>query len=204
MVGKKKTFFKGALLALTVILLVSLTIPFEASAESNSNTSTKINTDATNLQDDSVNSPAGLNSNDSTEAKFDLNSNETQVQNVTLPDGKQGTFVVEPEEQATNPKTSVVRASSVKATSGVHKVSFYSGPVNASFKVKIANYKITKAYDKWYLIIGSSVKSSKLKIDNSKQATLYFTFGTPIWDFGGWNGWLRAKIKGKTLYTSIK
>ncbi|WP_374965240.1 DUF5626 family protein [Lysinibacillus sp. RS5] len=116
-------------------------------------------------------------------ATFDLNNPEKQEQEITLSNNETAVVGLEP---VSNPLT--------RASNGTYKAYWYSGVANAHFYFTVSNNKITQVYDGWHLFVGTSVKSANLTLDSSKQATYYFEFGTPIWDFGGWNGWLRAKI----------
>ena len=125
-------------------------------------------------------------------SEFDLNSLETQEKQVVLPSGETATFGISPDFNT-----------SLRASNGTYKAYWYTGVANASFKFTVKGNKITKAYDKSYFFLGASLKSNTLKLDNSKQATLYFEFTRPVYDFGGWNGWLRAKINSnnKIVYS---
>lgn len=127
------------------------------------------------------------------EISIDLNSNESQSFEKQLSNGEVFKLEVSPE----NPVS--------KVSDGVWNIKWNIGICNCSFKIKVSKNKILSAYDGKYIFTGFSVKSARLKVDNSKQATYYFEFGTPIWDFGGWNGWLRANINSKNeLKVSIK
>lgn len=127
-------------------------------------------------------------------ATFDLNNPEKQEIEITLPNDETAVVGL---EKISNPLA--------KASNGTYKAYWYSGVANASFLFDVSSNKIKKAYDAWHMFVGTSVKSSDLKLDSSKQATYYFEFGTPIWDFGGWNGWLRAKINSNNeIEYSIK
>lgn len=130
-------------------------------------------------------------------ATFDLSNPEKQEQIITLPNNETIVFGL---EMIANP---LARAST--ASNGTYKAYWYSGVANASFRFTVRNSEITSVFDPWYLFVGASVKSANLLLDSPKQATYYFDFGTPIWDFGGWNGWLRARIdhNNKIIY-SIK
>ncbi len=130
-------------------------------------------------------------------AAFDLKSRGIQEKDVIMANGELATVGTTP---VIEPSNGLLRASN-----GNYKAYWYTGTYNCSFKFTVKSNKITRVYDKWYRMYGVSVKSNKLKLDNSKQATYYFEFGMPIWDLGGWNGWLRAKINGsnKIVY-SIK
>lgn len=128
------------------------------------------------------------------ETEFDLNSSEIQEKQITLSNNEKVTVGVVPEHN-----------SMLRVSNGSHKVYFYSGIANVTFKVRVSNNRITRAYDPWYIILGASVKSDTLKVDNSKQATYYFKFKTPVWEFGGWTGWVRANINSSNkLVVSIK
>lgn len=127
-------------------------------------------------------------------ATFDLNSPEKQEFEVTTSNNE---TVIVGLEKVSDPLT--------RASNGSYKAYWYSGIANTHFYFDVSSNTITKAYDGWYAFIGGSVKSADLRLDSSKQATYYFDFGTPIWDFGGWNGWLRAKINSNNeLEYSIK
>ncbi len=78
----------------------------------------------------------------------------------------------------------------LRASNGNYKAYWYTGAYNCSFKFTVKNNKITRAYDKDYHMYGVKVKSEKLKLDNSKQATNYFDFTTIFYEMGGWHGWL--------------
>ncbi|MGL4875557.1 MAG: DUF5626 family protein [Clostridium sp.] len=133
--------------------------------------------------------------NESKEIVFDLNCRGIQEKEVTLSNGEKGVLGITPVE--TN--------SFSRVSNGKYKIYFYGVSANASFYVNINNNRITRAYDPWHLIVGASVKSSRLAIDSSKQATYYFEFGTPIWDFGGWTGWVRARLNSNNkIVVSIK
>ena len=67
-------------------------------------------------------------------------------------------------------------------------ISWNIGIARASFKISVSSNKIARAYDGSYTFYSANVKSAKLSRDSNKQATYRFTFGTPIWDLGGWNG----------------
>lgn len=124
---------------------------------------------------------------------IDLNSSESKIIEKKLSNGE--TFNLE-----ISPENSVDRISN-----GVWNIKWNIGICSCSFKIKVSNNKILSAYDGKYMFAPFSVKSANLKRDSSKQATYYFQFGTPIWDFGGWNGWLRANINSKNeLKVSIK
>lgn len=138
--------------------------------------------------------PAFASSNNSKSATFELKSKEIQEKEINLPNGEKGIIGIEP-----------VTNLFERASNGSHKIYYYSGVGNATFYINVSNNRITRAYDPWHLIIGASVKSASLKLDNSKQATYNFSFGTPIWDFGGWNGWVRANINYKNqIVVTIK
>lgn len=126
---------------------------------------------------------------------FDLTNNETQEIRFLNEQNEEVVYGIEP---IINPRTP-------KVANGKWKIYFYSGPANCSFYINISDNKITSAYDPWHLFVGAAVNSAILKKDSSKQATYYFQFGTPIWNFGGWTGYLRAKINSNNnLVVSIQ
>lgn len=132
--------------------------------------------------------------------EFDLNSSEVQEKQITLSNGEKVTVGVAPEHSSDKGNSNKLQVSN-----GTHKIYFYGIIANVTFNVNVSNNRITRAFDPWYLIIGASVKSSNLKVDNSKQATYFFEFTTPIWELGGWTGWVRANINSSNkLVVSIK
>ena len=127
---------------------------------------------------------------------IDLNSYETKKVEKKLSNGETFSLEIAPE----NKENQLARVSN-----GVWNIKWNIGVCSCSFKIKVSNNKILSAYDGKYMFVPFSVKSANLKRDSSKQATYYFQFGTPIWDFGGWNGWLRANINSRNeLKVSIK
>lgn len=124
-------------------------------------------------------------------ATFDLTNPEKQEQIITLPSNETAVVGL---EMISNPTARATLGSATRAVNGTYKAYWYSGVANASFRFTVNNNTITSVFDPWYLFVGVSVKSANLTLESPKQATYYFDFGTPIWDFGGWNGWLRAKI----------
>ncbi|MGM9903858.1 hypothetical protein A5844_002522 [Enterococcus sp. 10A9_DIV0425] len=132
--------------------------------------------------------------NSSNHIEFDLSKNRRQVETIRLSNEEVVKIVVEP-----------VSNSQIRLGNGGWNIYYYSGIFNCGFKIKVSSNSITSAYDPWYYHIGVSVKSSSLKRDNLKQATYYFEFGTPVWDFGGWSGWLRATINhSNNLVVTVK
>ena len=123
------------------------------------------------------------NASADTSAIFDLNQSGSQTQTMIGSNGQEQQLTVSDD---TN--------SLLRVANGTKTISWNVGIARASFKISVSGNKITRAYDGTYTFYTASVKSAKLSRDSNKQATYRFTFGTPIWDFGGWNGWLRANI----------
>lgn len=159
-----------------------------------------------------VKSGNDLNSNDKlskesvekiekTLGSFELNQPGIQEKTINLGNNKTAVVGLEYTPTVSNSKDGMLRAASLQ--NGKYRAYWTTGVFNCEFRFIVSNNKITKAYDGTYSGIGVSVKSANLKLDSSKQATYYFEFGTPVWDFGGWNGWLRAKIdsNNKISYT---
>lgn len=136
-------------------------------------------------------------------ASFDLTKKETQEKVITLGNGEKAVIGIEPIASETNGTMERSTFQNVKVTNGKFHAYWKSGVLNLSFYFDINNLRITRAYDASYSSIGVVVKSANLKLDSSKQATYYIEMGTPIWDFGGASGWLRAKISGDRVYFSI-
>ncbi|MGX7025950.1 DUF5626 family protein [Vagococcus hydrophili] len=128
------------------------------------------------------------------EVEFDLKETGIQTKKIIAEDGTEAIITIEPEF---NPMSRV--------SNGTYKIYYYAGIFNCSFRIRVSGNNITSAYDGTYSHWGVSVKSSSLRRESNKRATYYFEFGSPVWDFGGWNGWLRATINGSNkLVTTVK
>ncbi|WP_301359476.1 DUF5626 family protein [Enterococcus spodopteracolus] len=128
--------------------------------------------------------------------EFDLSKNMVQTKEIHLASGTTAKIVAEP-----------VFDNHLRLGNGVWNICYYSVIFNCGFNIRVSSnsISISSAYDPWYYHVGVSVKSSSLKRDSTKQATYYFEFGTPIWDFGGWSGWLRASINSSNnLVVTVK
>lgn len=88
-----------------------------------------------------------------------------------------------------------------KVTNGVYKVAIYTALINAGFKVRIKNYRITSAFDPWHFVLANA--SGTLTRDSSKKATYRLNFSAAIPWIGGpsWTGGVQARIQGHNLVT---
>lgn len=183
----KRKLFKTGLVLMSSITLGTALLPV-TTVFANENDTTEQNQE-NSQQVNKINESQILK-----ELEFDLNNPNIQTKKVTTDNGTEATIVVEPEF---NPM--------LRVSNGTYKIYYYAGIFNCSFRIKVSGNKITSAYDATYQHWGVSVKSSSLKKESTKKATYYFEFGTPVWDFGGWNGWLRATINGfNKLVTTVK
>lgn len=185
-----------SILLSSAIFSTFLLQPFTANAEEN----TKVPLDQkTNLEQIQNLAPTTMQT-------LDLSKNESQETTITLKNGQKATIGIRPIDSSEN-QNKYVNYSNVyhtsKLSNGTFETYWKSPLFQASFSFTVKDGKITKVFDGKYSSMGVVVKSAKLKLDNSKQASYYFELGTPIWDFGGSKGWIRASIEGSKIVYSI-
>lgn len=121
----------------------------------------------------------------SVSAEFDLSNLPLNGDTKTIVDD-QGNVTNFKVESASNPLARI--------SNGSHKVSAWGLNWHVTFYINVKNNKITSANNLNYTIIGIAIKSSSLRVENSKRATAHFEATTPIWDVLSWTGWVRATI----------
>ncbi|MEY8537822.1 DUF5626 family protein [Lactococcus muris] len=121
----------------------------------------------------------------SVSAEFDLSNLSLNGDTKTIVDD-QGNVTNFKVETASNPL--------LRISNGSHKVSAWGLNWHVTFYINVKNNKITSANNLNYTIIGIAIKSSSLRVENSKRATAHFEATTPIWDVLSWTGWVRATI----------
>ncbi|KXT59190.1 DUF5626 family protein [Lactococcus sp. DD01] len=158
--------------------------PIVANADVNINDSkpqmTSISNEQSLIADEPVHGVGNIQTN------FDLSNIPPSGKSQTVQDenGNVTTVVVTPQF---DPLTRV--------SNGTYKVNAWGIGWSVTFYINVSSNTITKANNLDY-IIAMPVKSAKLSIDSSKQATARFGFSTPIYDILNWTGWVRVNING--------
>lgn len=88
-----------------------------------------------------------------------------------------------------------------KVESGTYKVSYkLSGCWNAGFYIDVSNNCIIAAYDKFFTTYSGAILSSYIKLENTKQASLYMAYKSVTITY---STGVRAIISGNTLSVSV-
>ena len=118
------------------------------------------------------------------DSTFDLEAlpHEGETKTVRDKNGEETHFSVIPENSNLN-----------RIANGRYRISAWGIGWRVTYYIRVVNNRILSAYDLNY-IIAMPIRSSNVKVDHSRQATVRFGFNTPIHNVLSWTGWVRVRL----------